>query len=478
MQVNKQSSQLLQHQKLSPKQLQFLHLLRYNTFELDQYIIDEAYTNPYIDVTYTAPEIESKPIEKSGSAEGEIDEQTIAFKEYYEGDALHTYIQSNKDDGNFQFLINNYHVDVDTIDWVKNQLGYHFKNQDDLFVANYILDTLDDHGFLIESIEDITDELSFRNNKLYDEGTIGRIVETIKDIESIGLGCHDIKEYFIFQINNSKVSDKATANIAIDLITNGLVSGSSFSKERFCDTFHYDERQYQSAIDFIKSLRVSPISEVETLSDSAALQVDYIVEMDLDGEVIGFAAKNYIDAKFNEGAIQLSQQDKSSEKYIKDLKSKANETLELLSQRSTTLENVIRAIVIIQNTYFKSGNPSDIVAMSLKDLSMMTGYDTSTLSRSTSNKYIQTPFGTISAKSLFIGKIITTAGLELTPQQVKEKIKSMIQEEDPLAPYSDAEISEKLYDEYGIELNRRSITNYRKDLGISNSENRKSNPHV
>ena len=123
------------------------------------------------------------------------------------------------------------------------------------------------------------------------------------------------------------------------------------------------------------------------------------------------------------------------------------------------------AIMGYQQEYFLSGNPADLRPMRLKDITALTGYDESTVSRVANPKYVQTEYGTTLLKDLFSKAVTTDDGEVKATQQVKETLRAIVEAEDKSNPLTDEALTKKLQ-ESGFPLSRRTVTKYRESMGI------------
>jgi RNA polymerase sigma-54 factor len=172
--------------------------------------------------------------------------------------------------------------------------------------------------------------------------------------------------------------------------------------------------------------------------------------------------------------ITNTSEKKQAENYFQNLLNDANSLINALKERETTMMKVMSAIAQMQPDFFKSGDPRDLRPMILQDIAGKTGYDLSTVSRITSNKHVQTPFGIFSLKNLFMRAISSEKAdaSSATSLQVQELIQQIVKSEDKSKPLSDSDIM-MLLKEKEITIARRTVVKYRELSGIPNSEMRK-----
>ncbi len=163
--------------------------------------------------------------------------------------------------------------------------------------------------------------------------------------------------------------------------------------------------------------------------------------------------------------------DSETKKWIEKKYSDAIDLLSSVAQRGRTIERVTEAIFKVQSEFLKQG-PQSIKPLTLKTVADMAGVHESTVSRVTSNKYVQTPIGTYPLKFFFSNQLATTQGDSVSAEQVKAALKDVINKENPAKPLSDQAVSVSLKNR-GIVVARRTVQKYREELGILSSCQRK-----
>ena len=143
-----------------------------------------------------------------------------------------------------------------------------------------------------------------------------------------------------------------------------------------------------------------------------------------------------------------------------------------IEQRRNTIIKIMHVLINKQLDFFKNGI-AHLAPLTLKEVAEEIDMHESTVSRTTSNKFIQTPIGTFEMKSLFTSKISKNDGGQISQEKVKALLKQIIQRENKYKPYSDQKISEYLNSEYAIQIARRTISKYRDELQIPTASMRK-----
>lgn len=163
--------------------------------------------------------------------------------------------------------------------------------------------------------------------------------------------------------------------------------------------------------------------------------------------------------------------DAETKKWIQQKYTDAADLLSSIAQRGRTIERVTEAIFEVQSEFLTQG-PQSIKPLTLKTIADMAGVHESTVSRVTSNKYVQTPIGTFPLKFFFSNQLATTHGKSVSAEQVKAEVAEMIHKENTEKPLSDQAVSAALKKQ-GIVVARRTVQKYREELGILSSRQRK-----
>ena len=152
--------------------------------------------------------------------------------------------------------------------------------------------------------------------------------------------------------------------------------------------------------------------------------------------------------------------------------SAANWLIEAIQQRETTMLKAMKAIVLFQREFFKTGDIRNLKPMILKDIADQISMDISTISRVTSGKYAQTPFGTINLKDLFTEGIKIDSGEEVSNREIQQAIANLIANENKLSPLNDFQLMDLLAQK-GYNIARRTVAKYRENMSIPSAQMRR-----
>jgi len=391
--------------KLSNKLLNFLPILKSSFEEIEDIIKNVEKENPLIDVKY---------------------KKFVTFSNYVQNSS--TEVIENR-------LLN------------KTSLYEELKNQ---ILTSKFFPTQKSKNIAFKIVEDITNEGYFEGDEKKIAKELNVSYEDVKNIrqrfvwlEPIGVGAKDMKENFLFQLDN--------LDIDIDLY--------NFTKElirNFENIENYkNNKNFKEALNIIKNFNIIPAMQY--------IDSEYIIP-----DILIFNNDGNLEVKLNEDyypTIELKESNLSDEFVNLKLK-EAKNLIEALELRKSTLYKIALMILEIQYEFFMGGS---IKPMILQDIADELGYVPSTVSRAIANKYILCDRGLISMK-YFFSKALDD---NVSSREIKEYIKEIIKNEDRKKPYNDEKITELVRDKFNIQIVRRTISKYREELSIATSRQRK-----
>ena len=428
--MNKISTKIRQKQSLIPQQILKSKLLELSIDELEKDLNNEIQQNPVL---------EEKSIESSNSVQ--------------------EFADSFSSTDNYEFFMANIPDTLNVIDELINQIDTAEFNNELKEVAKEIIFNVDKNGFLDIEHELISDKFGISISK------IEEVRKKIMLLSPKGVGSKDLKDYLIFQIGDqSKVATEILQNFFEDFINQNI---SIIEKN-----LPYEKKEIENALHLISEKNFSPIFDNDV--NSMSLYPDAVVKNKNEKWLImvndKFLSKYQISNDYMEAALS-SKSSKEEKSFLKTHISNAQAILDTLNYRSSTLKNVISEILIIQGDYLL-GNLDYLKPLKLEDIAKKLDMDISTISRVVKNKYIDTPIGILSLKSLFASEIIKSSGKVGSSNELKKAILSIIEKEDKKDPLSDNKIAEILLKNDFL-IARRTVSKYRRILNIRNAQKRK-----
>ncbi len=331
-------------------------------------------------------------------------------------------------------------------------------------VCEYIIDNLDERGYLEVSVEEASEQL------LVEETTVLEAIGLIQSFEPAGIAARDLKECLTLQLIRKGANNKAL----LSMIENHLEDMANNKYNVIAKSLNIDIKEAQQYGDIIKTLQPKPSSGFYTGEEVKYIAPDaYIREIGNEYHIImneNLVPRLNINEIYKE--ILKEEKDESAVEYVKEKINNAMFLIKSIEHRKSTIYKVLEKIVEIQKDYFKFGE-GYLKPMTLKDISDSISMHESTVSRAIKDKYVNTSRGTIKIKDLFtVGLSSANNEDDVSTSIIKMKIKSLIEKEDKAKPLSDQVICDNLNEE-GMNISRRTVAKYREEMNIKASSKRK-----
>ncbi len=478
----KQSLNLKLSQKLSPQQIQLMKLIQLPTQAFEQRLKEEMNENPALESgkeeeeEYEKDEF-SQEEEYDDYDDGEhIDTEDINIDEYLSSDEtpdykLHANNYSDDDEVRESPLASpvTFHQDL------LNQLNTFILSEDDREIAEYLVGSIDDMGYIRRSIPDIVDDMAFTQGIYADEKTVERILHVIHELEPAGVGARDLQECLVLQLKHKTPTE--SVGLALDIVENQFEAFTKKHYDKLQSKFGVTHEQLKKAIEEIEKLNPKPGNSftgnttrlVEHVVPDFAIRINEgELELTLNGRNAPtlHVSREYKDMMqtYKESREKSSAQ-RDAVMFIKQKLDSAKWFIDAIRQRNETLFVTMNAIMQYQREYFLDGDETKLRPMILKDIADMVGLDISTISRVANSKYVDTPYGTKLIKEFFSEAMVNDQGEEVSTLEIKKILKDVIEDEDKSKPLPDDQLAEILK-EKGYPIARRTIAKYREQLDI------------
>ena len=428
--MSKLSTKLKQKQSIVPQQIIKSRLLELSIEELEKDLENEIQINPVL---------EEKSIQES--------------------EPINQYKDGFSDQGSYDLFLANLPEKKDVSDDLINQIDTSDLDNSHKLIAKEIIFNLDKNGFLDTELELIAD-----NHELSVE-EINKIRKYVMQLNPKGIASRDLKEYLIFQLNDVN-------SLSAEIVENYFEQFLNQDIKAIKNALSYSSEEIDQALLIIADQNFSPIFDID-LGDENIIP-DAVVKLKDDGWLIlindSFLNKYQISQDYLDAAVdeKSSEQEKS---FLKNHISSAQNILDTLNYRSTVLKDVIEQILLVQGDYL-SEKSEFLNPLKLEDIAKKIEKDISSISRVIKNKYIDSPIGLVSLKSLFSSALIKNSGEVSSSNELKYMISNIIEKEDKDNPLSDSDIVEKLMIKDFL-VARRTVAKYRKILNIKNANQRK-----
>ena len=451
-----------QTQTLSPQQIQMIKLLELPTMLLEQRVKQEIEENIVLE------EDERK----------DEDGEQISMDEYLRED----------DTPSYKARINNYSKDdkqrpvtltegLSLQEYLMEQLRYRNLSDNERKVAEFLVGSIDEDGYLRRDMESISDDIAFSLGLEYSVEELERLLSIIHQLEPAGIGARNLQECLLLQMKQRRI-DTPAKRMALKILSSHFEEFVKKHYEKLITRLNTNEDDFREAIEEIKHLSPKPGNLYSDSSLDAAPYIipDFTIDYH-DGQFdLALNSYNIPEVKINRRYVDMirtmvssdgfiSEKDKEAVQFVKSKIDSAKWFISAIKQRHDTLMRTMQEILNFQKEYFKDGDKSKLRPMILKDIADRAGLDVSTISRVVNSKYAQTHFGIILLKSLFSEAMQTESGEIVSSYEIKNILQKCIEEEDKRHPLTDETLM-NILNSKGYCIARRTVAKYREMLDI------------
>jgi RNA polymerase sigma-54 factor len=475
----KQNLHLKLLHKLSPQQIQLMKLIQLPTQAFEQRLKQEIEENPALDFEKEAADeynTDSNEEDFDSSENDSIEMEDINIDEYLSDDEIPQYkLQTNNHSNDEDDNRIPYAGGVTFHQMLKSQLDTFTLNETELTIAEFLVGSIDESGYIRREMLDVVDDLAFtQNTYTSEEEVLSVLKEVIQKMDPIGVGARDLKECLLLQLQHKK--EKYSRTLAIEILKNSF---DHFVKKHFEKLMHklgIDENTLKEAIQEIEKLNPKPggafagtnkIAE-QIVPDFTIRIVEGALELSLNARN---APELHISREYNnmlkgyQESKEKSKNQKDAVLFIKQKLDAAKWFIDAIRQRQQTLLVTMNCIMEYQRAFFLSGDDRKLKPMILKDIAEQIDMDISTVSRVANSKYVSTPYGTVLIKEFFSESMKNDQGEDVSTKEIKTILKNLIAQEDKKKPLTDDKLTVKLKEE-GYPIARRTVAKYREQLDL------------
>lgn len=475
-------------QKLSPQQIQLMKLLQVPTANLEERIKEELEENPALEQGDEGHEDEyTDELKDEFDSLGEEEADPDGSADDYENVDISEYVVD--DDGeiaDYKTKDDNYpemddqkvipiKVETSFHELVLNQLGMLELDERNYRIAEQVVGSLDDDGYLRRELTSIADDLAFRQSLIVDEKEIEAIILQIQQFDPAGIAARDLQECLLLQLKR-KTDEGKSVELAVQILTKYFDEFTKKHYEKIQKSLGLTDDQLKEVIGQIIKLNPKPGGNVGEMNKAENYIVPDFFVINNNGLLeLTLNSKNAPDLRVSEGYRDMlkdyekgSKKDKRQKEAVLFIKQKIDSArwfIDMIKQRQDTLIGTMGAIMKHQQEFFLTGDETTMRPMILKDIAELTGLDISTVSRVANSKFVQTEFGTYRLKFFFSESLSTESGEEVSTREVKKILSDMIESEDKHKPLSDEVLTEMLQ-EKGYNIARRTVAKYREQLNV------------
>ncbi|MDE7160297.1 MAG: RNA polymerase factor sigma-54 [Muribaculaceae bacterium] len=463
--------------RLTPQQLRYVRLLEMSAAELDEAVERELEANPALE-----------EIEESGEAAAP-DAPRVSAR-----------VRSAAAEEGTPFVVPAGAPSL--YESLDEQLGGMNLSEDVRTAARYIVASLDSNGYLRRDVDSLADDMLLNHSLDISPDTVREALEVVRGLEPAGVGATSLREALMLQLRRMPAGE--TRDDALRILEDDFDAFAKKHYSRLVSSSGIGRKRVERAVEMIVGLNPKPGASVGEGGGGGAPSIvpDVVLERDEDGELSIVLNNRFpeltVQSSFAQAAAEMeSEARKRSERkgereYIMTNFNDARDFIRILSRRQKTLTEVMAAIIKIQSDYFATEDVYALRPMMLKDIAELTGLDLSVISRATSGKYVQTPWGIFPLRFFFSDskgeERVPAAGQDagpaddssgegvsgsgdgerekmITNRMIEAMIRKIVDEEDKRHPLSDEKLHIALK-QRGYDISRRAITKYRDRMGI------------
>lgn len=474
----RQQMKLTQQLVMTPQLQQAIKLLQLSRLELQDLVCQEMEENPVLEESLELEEpMEQEQLEQSEKEEAPSNEDT-GFQEVKAGEETlrdtdwDSYLEGYNFSAGEQYYDDEERPSYENILTRKGTLVDHLMWQLSLArisdaeaeVGAEIIGNIDEDGYLRATVEEIA------RSRGVEDAVVEACLKKIQEFDPMGVGARDLRECLLIQVAQLDMGGSVVEGILKD----HLHDLEARKYKQIAKALGVDINDILMGARIIAGLdpkpgRIYGSDDVHYISaDIFVYKIgeDYVVMLNDEG------LPNLRISPFYSGdAKAAGQVDEKAEEYINDKVRSAMWLIKSIHQRQRTIYKVAKSIAKFQRDFLDKGIEY-LRPLVLRDVAEDIGMHESTISRVTTSKYMQTPQGLFEMKYFFNSGISTGEGDFIASESVKNRIKEIVEAEDPRKPYSDQRIAD-LLSASSIHIARRTVTKYREMMRIGSSSERK-----
>lgn len=476
-------------QKLSPQQIQLMKLLQVPTANLEERIKEEMEANPALEVDEGAHNEEDEFNDEFANENEEVDsyEEQDGSADDYESIDVTEYLHDDEGEiAEYRTREDNYGDEDETrqlpiktetsfYDMLVSQLGLLSLDDKQKKIAEHIIGSIDEDGYLRRDTPSIVDDLAFRQNIETTKDEVNSLIEKIQQFDPPGVAARDLPECLLLQLKRQKQEGK-DVDMAIVAIQKYFDEFTKKHYEKIQRGLNLSDEDLKDVMQQIIKLNPKPGGNIGAGNKAENYVVPDFFIMNNSGKLeLTLNSRNAPELRISEGYRDMmkeysrsSKKDKQQKEAVLFIKQKIDAAkwfIDAIKQRQHTLLDTMSAIMNYQEEFFLTGDETLLKPMILKDIAEKTNLDISTVSRVANSKFVQTEFGTYRLKFFFSESLSTDSGEEVSTREVKKILSDMIEAESKTHPLSDEKLTE-LLQEKGYNIARRTVAKYREQLNI------------
>ena len=461
----KQTQIQKQQMKILPQQIQLLNIFQLNDLQLNQLINDELNDNPLLEQTIADAEDTGKNQKEEiqdymGVDEymyDDIPDYKMEYCNYLPADTPFSPTASEK---------------VDFREELKNQYRQQNRTEEEYPIADYLIDSLNANGMLDQDLYSVCEYLSFSLKLWREKEEVEIILLKIQELEPAGIGARNLQECLLLKLArfNQKRPD---IRKAVKLVRNYFPELQAGNLQTIRKNLDLDDEELKIILKLLASLKTRPLIDNDSgINPLKYITPDFLLRMTEGQPEVSLIRQRSGDLFINNSWMNTLQEtetnshtEKNTRQYMQNKLQSAQWFISAIKERESNMLKIMKCIINLQRAYFEDGDIMLLKPMILKDIAERTHLDISTVSRVISNKYAETPFGTIFLKKLFSEGLPDKEGVSISNKVIQRIIEEMVESEDKKSPYTDQQIASQLTAK-GYVVARRTVAKYREQLQI------------
>jgi len=473
----KQYLQFKLSQKLSPQQIQLMKLIQLPTQAFEQRLKQELEENPALESGKEASDEFDDDFDNSEDFNDNesINADDINVDEYLSDDEIPDYrMHANNYSADDEEKNVPYASGTSFTQHLTNQLSTFRLNDEEEQIAEFLVGSVDESGYIRRALSDIMDDLAFTQNVYTDEAKIESVLKIVHQLDPAGVGARNLQECLLIQLHRK--TKNPNVELAISILEKAFEQFTKKHYKKLLQKFDVTEIQLKDAILEIERLNPKPGSSyagnnrmIEHVVPDFNIK---IIEGELNLTLNGRNAPElHVSREYNnmlKGYKESKDKSKSQKDAVIFIKQKLDAAkwfIDAIKQRQQTLFVTMSAIMHYQEEYFLTGDERKLRPMILKDIADEIEMDVSTISRVANSKYVDTPYGTKLIKEFFSESMTNDQGEEVSTREIKKILETVIKEENKRKPLTDEKLA-KILKEKGYPIARRTIAKYREQLDL------------
>ncbi|NNJ89864.1 MAG: RNA polymerase factor sigma-54 [Eudoraea sp.] len=474
----KQHLQFKLSQKLSPQQIQLMKLIQLPTQAFEQRLKQELEENPALETG--KEETDTYEDEFEDQFEGDNDNDTINTEDINIDDYL-----SDDEIPDYRTRANNYSSDdeektvpyaagISFNQYLINQLNTFYLNDKEWAIAEFLVGSVDESGYMRRPVADIMDDLAFTQNIYVEQDAIEKVLKIVQDMDPPGVAARSLEECLLIQLRRKEPTPQV--ELAITILERSFDHFTKKHYNKLLQKHNINEEQLKEAISEIEKLNPKPGGSYagnnkiieHIVPDFSIRIVEGELELSLNSRN---APELHVSKEYSnmlagyKSAKERSKSQKDAVLFIKQKLDAAKWFIDAIRQRQQTLFVTMNAIMVYQEKYFLTGDERNLRPMILKDIADAIDMDVSTVSRVANSKYVDTPYGTKLIKEYFSESMKNEQGEDVSTKEIKKILETVIREETKRKPLTDDKLA-AILKEKGYPIARRTVAKYREQLGI------------